>query len=313
MGFHPATVVLFIVSLGAAAFAHQVLSLPFVAAGVAGLGALLFMSLRVAKEWQAAIVLRFGRYAGVKGPGLFFIIPFIDTIPSWIDKRTMSTPFNAEHTLTRDSVPIDVDAVLFWRVIDPKKATLEVNAYKEAIFWAAQTALRDVMGKTDIAELLVGREKIDESLRTLIDVRTGPWGIDVLAVEIRDVKIPEGLQDAMSMQAQAERERSARIILADSERRIADVFCESARQYRDNPEALQLRAMNVLLEGMREGSTMVIVPSTAVETMGLGTTTGLASLARSSLGGRGQTVAPTVPPATSGQSAADNGGDGSSS
>lgn len=288
MGIHPATVVLALAFLGAGGFAYQVLSMPAVAAALAAIGVLCGMSIRVASQWQAAVLLRFGRYAGLKGPGLFTIFPFIDTIPIWIDRRTMSTPFNAEQTLTKDSVPVDVDAVLFWRVTAPEKAALEVANYKEAIFWAAQTALRDVMGKADISELLVGRETIDEALRELIDSRAVPWGIEVLAVEIRDVKIPPSLQNAMSMQAQAVRERQARVILADSERLIADVFCDAAERYHTNPEALQLRAMNVLLEGMREGSSMLIVPSTAVETMGLGTTAGLASLARDAAQARAQ-------------------------
>ena len=207
----------------------------------------------------------------------------------------MKLPFNAEETLTKDSVPVDVDAVLFWRVVDPKKAAIEVENYRHAIAWSSQTALRDVIGRTDLAEMLRGREKIDHDLCQMIDQRTEAWGIKALSVEIRDVKIPEGLQNAMSMQAQADRERQARVILADSERQVSRVFEESAKAYTGNPVALQLRGMNILLEGMRQNSTIVIVPSSAVETMGLGSMAGMTALAK-------QLEQPQIPRSASTQS-----------
>jgi regulator of protease activity HflC (stomatin/prohibitin superfamily) len=233
---------------------------------------------RVAAAWDRAVVLRLGRFRGLKGPGLFGIIPIIDTIPYWIDVRVITSSFKAEKTLTRDTVPVDVDAVLFWKVIDAEKAALAVADYGSAISWAAQTALRDVIGKTMLAEMLEGRDKISGELRGIIDARTEPWGIQVISVEVRDVLIPAGLQDAMSMQAQAERERQARVILGDSERQIAEKFGEAARTYANDPTALHLRAMNMLYEGLKQNSTIVLVPSTALETMQLGNVPGLAAL-----------------------------------
>ncbi len=198
---------------------------------------------------------------------------------NWIDHRTITTGFNAEQTLTRDTVPVDVDAVLFWSVLDAKKAALEVAKYKEAVFWSAQTALRDVIGRTNLAEMLSDRERIDREIKLVIDKRTEPWGVNVSGVEIRDVVLPTGLQDAMSREAQAERERRARIILGTAETEIAEKFAEAAKSYQNNPVALQLRAMNILYEGIKERGAMVIVPSSVVETMGLGGVAGLASLA----------------------------------
>ena len=181
-----------------------------------GLGVLMLFIIRVANQWERAVILRFGKFTQLKGPGFFTIIPFVDTIPYTVDLRTITTPFTAEQTLTKDSVPVDVDAVLFWRVVDAEKAALEVANYQKAVAWSAQTALRDVIGETDLAEMLVGRREIDEKLRKIIDGRAEEWGIKVLSVELRDVKIPDNLQEAMSMQAQAERERQARVILGDS-------------------------------------------------------------------------------------------------
>jgi len=267
-GFHPLTIVVVLALLCAGALAALVTEDPIFGGGALVLGLIIALSVRVAKQWQKAVVLRLGRFSSLKGPGLFAIIPFADTVVMWIDTRTIATPFNAEQTLTKDTVPMDVDAVLFWKVSDAEKAALEVEYYQEAVFWAAQTALRDVIGKTMLAEMLAGREQIDELLRSVIDRRTAPWGIHVTAVEVRDINIPAGLQDAMSMQAQAERERQARVILADSERQIAAKFRESALSYEDSPTALHLRAMNILLEGMRHNSTIVVVPSSAVDTMG---------------------------------------------
>lgn len=238
-------------------------------------------SLQVAAEWEKAVVLRAGKFRGLRGPGPFWIVPVLDTIPTWIDHRTQTTPFNAEQTLTKDTVPVDVDAVLFWIVWDAQKAALEIADYKLATFWAAQTALRDIIGETELADLLVGRRKLDSALQKIIDERTTPWGITVQSVEIREVIIPDALQDAMSRQAQAERERQARVILGEAEAQIANRFVEAGKAYIDNPVALHLRAMNMLYEGLKEKGALIVVPSTAVESMGLGAITGLSALAGS--------------------------------
>jgi regulator of protease activity HflC (stomatin/prohibitin superfamily) len=238
-------------------------------------------AIKIADQWEKTIVLRLGRFRSLEGPGLFFIIPIIETVPYWIDTRVITSTFKAEKTLTKDTVPVDVDAVLFWKVIDPKKAALDVADYGGAISWASQTALRDIIGKTLLADMLEGREKISGDLQKIIDVRTEPWGIQVISVEVKDVLIPLALQDAMSMQAQAERERQARVILGDSERQIAEKFGEAAATYSGNPTALHLRAMNMLYEGLKSNNaTMVIVPSTAVETMQLGGMAGMTVLAQ---------------------------------
>jgi regulator of protease activity HflC (stomatin/prohibitin superfamily) len=235
-------------------------------------------AIKVANQWDRAIVLRLGHFYARQGPGLFFIIPIIDTIPYWIDVRVITTTFTAEKTLTKDTVPVNVDAVLFWKVIDPQKAALDVAEYKSAISWASQTALRDVIGKTMLSDMLEGREKLGNELQKIIDERTEPWGINVFSVEVKDVLIPSGLEDAMSMQAQAERERQARVILGDSERQVADKFREAADTYTHNPTALHLRAMNMLYEGLKHNSTIVIVPSSAVESMQLGGLAGITAL-----------------------------------
>jgi regulator of protease activity HflC (stomatin/prohibitin superfamily) len=235
-------------------------------------------SIQVADQWDKVVILRLGHFHALKGPGLFFIIPVVDTIPYWIDTRVITTGFKAEKTLTKDTVPVDVDAVLFWKVLDPTKAALGVADYKSAISWASQTALRDVIGKTVLSEMLEGRDKISELLQKIIDQRTEPWGINVISVEVKDVLIPSALEDAMSMQAQAERERQARVILGDSERQVAEKFAEAAKSYAHNPVALHLRAMNMLYEGLKENATIVIVPSTAVESMQLGGLAGLTAL-----------------------------------
>jgi regulator of protease activity HflC (stomatin/prohibitin superfamily) len=235
-------------------------------------------AIKIADQWEKAVVLRLGRFHSLRGPGLFFIIPIIDTVAYWIDIRVITTSFTAEKTLTKDTVPVDVDAVLFWKVLDAKKAALEIAEYKSAINWASQTALRDVIGKTMLSEMLEGRDKMSDKLQKIIDERTEPWGVNVISVEVKDVLIPSSLQDAMSMQAQAERERQARVILGDSERQVAEKFGEAAKTYADNPTALHLRAMNMLYEGLKTNSTIVIVPSSALETMQLGGLTGVTAL-----------------------------------
>lgn len=235
-------------------------------------------SIKIADQWEKAVVLRLGKFRALRGPGLFFIIPIIDTVAYWIDIRVITTSFTAEKTLTKDTVPVDVDAVLFWKVFDAKKAALEISEYKGAINWASQTALRDVIGKTMLSEMLEGRDKMSNILQKIIDERTEPWGINVISVEVKDVNIPAALQDAMSMQAQAERERQARIILGDSERQVAEKFGQAAQTYADDPTALHLRAMNMLYEGLKTNSTIVIVPSSALETMQLGGLAGITAL-----------------------------------
>ena len=222
-------------------------------------------AVKVAAQWDRAVVLRFGRFRALRGPGLFAIAPIVDTVAAWIDVRVITSTFKAEKTLTKDTVPVDVDAVLFWKVVDPQKAAIDVADYQSAINWAAQTALRDVIGKTVLADMLEGRDKISDVLRTIIDERTEPWGVQVISVEVKDVLIPSGLENAMSMQAQAERERQARVILGDSERQIAEKFKAAARTYSDDPTAFHLRAMNMLYEGLKTNSTIVVVPSAAIE------------------------------------------------
>ncbi len=238
-------------------------------------------SVKIADQWERTVILRLGSFRALKGPGLFFIIPIIETVPYWIDTRVITSAFKAEKTLTKDTVPVDVDAVLFWKVIDPKKAALDVADYNSAISWASQTALRDVIGKTMLSDMLEGRDKISDVLQKIIDVRTEPWGINVIAVEVKDVLIPSALEDAMSMQAQAERERQARVILGDSERQIAEKFGEAAKTYTNDPVALHLRAMNMLYDGLKgNNATIVIVPSTAIETMQLGGLAGMTALTK---------------------------------
>jgi regulator of protease activity HflC (stomatin/prohibitin superfamily) len=235
-------------------------------------------AIQVADQWSRAVVLRLGKFHALRGPGLFLIIPLIDTIPYWIDTRVLTSSFKAEKTLTKDTVPVDVDAVLFWKIVDPKKAALDVADYQSAISWASQTALRDVIGKTMLSEMLEGRDKISGVLQKIIDERTEPWGINVISVEVKDVLIPPALENAMSMQAQAERERQARVILGDSERQVAEKFVEAARTYANDPIAFHLRGMNMLYEGLKQNSTIVIVPSSAIETMQLGGLAGMTAL-----------------------------------
>jgi regulator of protease activity HflC (stomatin/prohibitin superfamily) len=251
------------------------------------LGVLAALSPRVAQQWERAVVLRLGRFVGLQGPGLFWIVPFVDVVARTIDQRMITTAFAAEQTLTSDTVPVNVDAVLFWVVHDPEKAALEVQNYPAAVSWAAQTGLRDIIGRTSLADLLRGREKIEQELQTLIDHRSTPWGITVQAVEMRDIVIPSALQDAMSREAQAAREKRARIILGEAEVEIAESFQTAARTYQDNPTALHLRAMNILYEGLKEKGALMLVPSTAVESMGLGGMLGAAALQQTRLAGGG--------------------------
>jgi regulator of protease activity HflC (stomatin/prohibitin superfamily) len=254
------------------------------------LGMLLAQAPKIAKQWERAVVLRLGRYAGIRGPGLFWIVPLIDTVSSWIDQRIITTNFVAEQTLTSDTVPVNVDAVLFWMVYDPEKAALEVQDYQQAVSWAAQTALRDIIGRTALTELLRGRERIEEELQKLIDERSNPWGVTVQSVEMRDVVIPDALQDAMSREAQASREKQARIILGQAEVEIAHLFAKAAESYTENPTALHLRAMNMLYEGLKEKGALMLVPSSAVESMGMGGLLGAAAFRQQALTGTREDV-----------------------
>ena len=246
------------------------------------IAAVLASGVKIADQWEKAVVLRLGTYMGQRGPGPFFIIPMVDRVAYWIDLRIITTTFRAEKTLTKDTVPVDVEAVLFWKVLSPEKAALQVEDYRTAISWASQTALREVIGKSYLADMLEGREKLDAVLQKIIDLRTEQWGVHVSSVEIRDILIPAELQDAMSMQAQAERERQARVILGESEKQVAEKFEEAARTYRDNPTALHLRAMNMLYEGLKskETATLVLVPASVLDTMTLGDTSGIIALAK---------------------------------
>src|SRR6187431_394086 len=253
-------------------------------------GLILMQAARVAEQWERAVVLRLGRFIGLRGPGLFWVLPFIDRVSSWIDQRTITTTFAAEQTLTSDTVPVNVDAVLFWLVHDPQKAALEVQDYPQAVSWASQTALRDIIGRTDLTTLLRGRERIEAELQQLIDARSNPWGVTVSSVEMRDIVIPVALQDAMSREAQASREKQARIILGQAEEEIAQSFERAARSYVDNPTAFQLRAMNMLYEGLKDKGALMLVPSSAVESLGMGGMLGAAAMGQQALTGGGDEV-----------------------
>ena len=251
---------------------YQVSNIAGIGMGVIGFFAawIIAGSVRMIAQWEKAVVLQLGRFNGLRGPGLFFITPFVQNVSRIIDTRVISSTFKAEQTITADTVPVDVDAVLFWKVFDAEKAVLEVQEYAQAVGWASQTALRDVIGRSTLADILSGRDKIDATLKLIIDRQTEPWGVRVESVQIRDVTIPAALQDAMSRQAQAERERQARIILGESETQVAAKFMEAAAMYEKSPTALHLRAMNMLYEGMKDKGSMIIVPSSALETMNLG-------------------------------------------
>ncbi len=268
--------------LGARAFNNPIPLLTMAIVGIVSMQAP-----RIAEQWERAVVLRLGRFVGLRGPGLFWILPFVDRVSSWIDQRTITTTFAAEQTLTSDTVPVNVDAVLFWMVHDAQKAALEVQDYPQAVSWAAQTALRDIIGRTALTDLLRGRERIESELQQLIDQRSSPWGVTVSSVEMRDVVIPVALQDAMSREAQAAREKQARIILGQAELEIAHSFAEAAKSYHDNPTALHLRAMNMLYEGLKEKGALMLIPSSAVESMGMGGLMGAAALRQQTLTGGG--------------------------
>lgn len=278
VGISGVGIALFVVSIaaGGAALAATENPATLIAGVLAGLYFL--FSIRVADQWEKIAVLRFGRYVGLRGPGLFHIIPIVDTVSCTVDQRVRVASVSAESTLTRDTVPVNVDAIVFWLVWNAEKSILEVQDFEQAISLSAQTALRESIGRHELHQMVAEREMLGQELQRILDEKTSPWGITVQSVEIRDVQIPSQLQDAMSREAQAERERRARTILGLAETEIADKFARAAATYRDNPVALHLRAMNMLYEAIKEKGSMVIVPSSAVETMGLGGTLATASL-----------------------------------
>jgi regulator of protease activity HflC (stomatin/prohibitin superfamily) len=257
-------------------------------------------SLRICSEWERKVVLRLGRFAGVRGPGIFLLLPWIERTPYTIDMRTVTGSFTAEQTLTRDNVPVNVDTIIFWRVFDPARAVLQVVNYSQAVQGAAQTALRDIIGRCDLSQVLSSRAEIDAAMTRTLDAQTEPWGVKVESVQMRDIKIPDILQDAMSRVAQAERERQARMVLGESEVNVAQRFAEAGRLYDENPMALHLRGMNMLYEVMKTGGTAtVIVPSSAVESMSFGGISGLTALSREAERSVGPAAPrPTPPPPT---------------
>ena len=251
---------------------------PAVIFGGALLGLYLLFAIKVVQQWEKVALLRLGRYVGLRGPGIFHIIPVVETLSPFVDQRVRVANVTAESTLTRDTVPVNVDAIVFWLVWNAEKAILEVENFLDAINLSAQTALRESIGRHELAQMITERETLGRELQRILDEKTNPWGITVQSVEVRDVRIPQGLEDAMSRQAQAERERQARIILGQAEKEISDSFVQAAAAYVENPVALHLRAMNMLYEAIKEKGSMVIVPSSVVETMGLGGTLATASL-----------------------------------
>lgn len=251
---------------------------PAILFGLVGL--YLLYSIRVVRQWEKVALLRLGHYVGLRGPGIFFIVPVLETLSPFVDQRVRVTSVTAESTLSRDTVPVDVDAIIFWLVWNAEKAILEVENYLDAITLSAQTALRESIGRHELAQMITDREALGHELQRILDEKTNPWGITVQSVEVRDVRIPQALQDAMSRQAQAERERQARIILGQAETEISDKFVKAAEAYEQNPTALHLRAMNMLYEAIKERGSMVIVPSSAVETMGLGGSLAIAAVAK---------------------------------
>jgi regulator of protease activity HflC (stomatin/prohibitin superfamily) len=272
-------VALFVASMAVGAAATAVLHKPLLLLLGATLGTYLMFAVRVADQWEKVAVLRLGRYRGLQGPGMFHMIPIVDTLSTYVDQRVRVTNVTAESALTRDTVPVNVDAIVFWVVWNAEKSILEVEDFVQAITMSAQTALRESIGRHELAQMITERETLGHELQKILDAKTTPWGITVQSVEIRDVHIPQALEDAMSRQAQAERERQARIILGQAETEISEKFNQAALVYQNNPVALHLRAMNMLYEAIKEKGSMVIVPSSAVETMGLGGMLGTASMA----------------------------------
>lgn len=275
------SVLVVLLGISAALYLGRVVNLP-VAIVLVLVSLLISSAIRVADQWERAVVLRMGKFAGLKGPGPFLILPIIDSVSAYIDQRVRVSAFKAEQTLTKDTVPVNVDAVVYWTVWDVEKAALEVQDYQTAIEHIAQTGLRDTIGKHELSTLLQERDRIADDLQQVLDHNTNPWGITCQTVGIKDIAIPQDLAEAMSKEAQAERERRARVILGTAETEIAEKFAQASSQYRDNPVALHLRGMNMLFEGLKEKGSMVIVPSSALDTMNLGSIAGLSSLAKES-------------------------------
>jgi regulator of protease activity HflC (stomatin/prohibitin superfamily) len=278
--FNRVAVVACLLCAAAGGAASAVTNKPWPAIAGALIGVYLLFALKVVQQWEKGVKLRLGRYVGLRGPGLFMIVPVFETLSMFVDQRVRVTSVTAESTLTRDTVPVDVNAIVFWLVWNAEKSILEVENYLEAITMSAQSALRESIGRHELAQMITDREALGRELQKILDEKTTPWGITVQSVEIRDVKIPQALEDAMSRQAQAERERQARIILGQAETEISNSFVQAASAYAENPVALHLRAMNMLYEAIKEKGSMVIVPSSAVETMGLGGSLATIALAK---------------------------------
>ncbi|MGD1074338.1 MAG: slipin family protein [Bryobacteraceae bacterium] len=274
------TMLVLCIALGVAV--AKIWNMPLLAVAGALIGLYFLYAIVVVDQWQKVAVLRFGRYRGLRGPGLFFIIPIVDSLSRYVDQRVRVHSVSAESTLTRDTVPVNVDAIVFWLVWNAEKSILEVENFIEAINMSAQTALRESIGRHELAQMVTEREMMGRELQRILDEKTNPWGITVQSVEIRDVRIPQTLEDAMSQRAQAERESQARVILGDAEVKVSEKFAEASRVYNDNPGALHLRGMNMLYEAIREKGAMVLVPSSAIETMGLGGTLATAAIAKQS-------------------------------
>ena len=277
----PATVLAILVFLAGLLVAHSVAATwAYTMAGFLVLGALLLpLSLLMAKQWEKAVVLRFGKLHAIRGPGLFMIVPFVDTLATWVDQRIQTTEFNAEQALTRDTVPTNIDAILFWQVHDAERAALEIADYRQAILRVAQTSLREMIGSSPLSSLLSERKAADQQLKEEIGRKTAEWGVSAVSVEIRDVAIPAQLQDAMSRQAQAEREKAARVILGSAEEEIAQKFLRAAHTYGQNPVALQLRSMNIIYETTKERGATILIPSAMVDSMNVGGVLGLTAAA----------------------------------
>jgi regulator of protease activity HflC (stomatin/prohibitin superfamily) len=279
-GFNSVGVTVLLLCIAFGLVVAKLTNMPLLALAGGLTGLYFLFAIVVVDQWEKVAVLRFGRYRGLRGPGLFLIIPIAETLSRYVDQRVRVTTVSAESTLTRDTVPVNVDAIIFWLVWNAEKSILEVEDFTQAITLSSQTALRESIGRHQLAQMITERETLGQELQKILDEKTTPWGITVQSVEIRDVRIPQALENAMSQQAQAERERQARVILGEAEVQVSEQFAQASRVYNDNPGALHLRGMNMLYEAMREKGSMVIVPSSAIETMGLGGTLATASIAK---------------------------------
>jgi regulator of protease activity HflC (stomatin/prohibitin superfamily) len=279
-GFNSVGITVFVICVAVGLAGAALMRMPLIVVVFALAGLYLLFAIVVVDQWEKVAVLRFGRYRGLRGPGLFLIVPIVDTLSRYVDQRVRVTTVSAESTLTRDTVPVNVDAIIFWLVWNAEKSILEVEDFTQAISLSSQTALRESIGRHQLAQMITERETLGHELQKILDEKTTPWGITVQSVEIRDVRIPQALENAMSQQAQAERERQARVILGEAEVQVSEQFAQASRVYNDNPGALHLRGMNMLYEAIREKGAMVIVPSSAIETMGLGGTLATTAMAK---------------------------------